>query len=369
MLLALPAMLVASVLAARAAPPMPHLLFVDEQDIAAMDDRLEKRVQAPVKNDRVISPTEPWESWAVFAYNHVVAGTATRPHRMYYDCIEGSGVPPGGFDDLGGTLAHRRICLAESVDGKTWTKPKLGIFPWTDPSTNKTTTDNNILLEDSGNSVFQEPDGTWKMVCSTSAYASKDGLRWTRLPFTKTAEDDTKPTAYWDPALSKYVVSVRRDCSPSDCQWENGSVVHAKSTRFVGRCVTSNLSNWQQEIPAGASGCPVVFGPDDLDPERVDVYTNAWTPYPSIDEPVVQLFFPSFYHHFLSQAPFGFGNDGLLDIRLAISRDGKSVTYPTARNARAPWVPLGYNHCVSHIFTWSMRAGSLGHPLTSKLNC
>lgn len=266
---AMMATLVAAVLqttSALAAARMPHLLFVDQQDIDQMDGRLELRVQAPVKNDRVISPTEPWESWAVFAYNHVVAGTASRPHRMYYDCIEGSGVPPGSADELGGTLAHRRICLAESADGKTWTKPKLGIFAYTDPSTNKTSTDNNILLEDSGNSVFQEPDGTWKMVCSTSAYSSPDGLRWTRLPFTPPAEDDTKPTAYWDPALgkyllriiyirymhrhlhtnstykchiyimrSRYVVSVRRDCGGTDCKWENGSVVHAKATRYVGR--------------------------------------------------------------------------------------------------------------------------------------
>ena len=75
------------------------------------------------------------------------------------------------------------------------------------------------------------------------------------------------------------------------------------------------------------------------------VYTNAWTPYPSIEAPVVHLFFPSFYYHFLSTAPFGFGNDGLLDIRLVVSRDGAQVGYSSAKNARSPWVPLGYNKC------------------------
>ena len=36
----------------------------------------------------------------------------------------------------------------------------------------------------------------------------------------------------------------------------------------------------------------------------------------------MHLFFPSMYHHFGAAAPWGFGNDGLLDIRLVVSRDG-----------------------------------------------
>ena len=260
-------------LAAAAAAPMPHMLFVDRQEIVSIDPRLELVQQLPLKGDRVLSPDKPWETWAVFAYNHVVAGEGSRPHRMYYDCIEGSGVPPGASSELGvasGGLSHRRICLAESADGKVWTKPSLGIFPWVNPTTNKTSSDNNILLEDSGNSVFQEPDKSWKMVCSDSAYKSPDGLHWTKIvPFTVPAEDDTKPTAYWDPQLKKYVVSVRRDCSKTGgCKWVNGSAVDALATRYVGRCVTSTLSNWQEESPGG---CPVVFGPDTTDPDRVDV--------------------------------------------------------------------------------------------------
>ena len=189
-------------------------------------------------------------------------------------------------------------------------------------------------------------------VCSDAAYKSPDGLHWTPLlPFKKIAEDDTKPTAYWDPVLKKYVISVRRDCSASAatgmdrCVWANGSHVEALATRYVGRCVTNSLTDWQSEVHPPAAGCPVVFGPDAIDPGRVDVYTNAWTPYPSIENPVVHLFFPSFYHHFLPTAPFAFGNDGLLDIRLVVSRDNINVGYSQAKNGRSPWVPLGFNKC------------------------
>lgn len=62
---------------------------------------------------------------------------------MYYDCIEGTGLPPGA-----NALSHRRICLGVSDDGVEWDKPELGIF-----NLNGSTA-NNILVEDSGVSVF-----------------------------------------------------------------------------------------------------------------------------------------------------------------------------------------------------------------------
>ena len=281
--------------------PADHLLFVNKShSLVELDPRLQLRMQPAHKEGRVIWPTEPWESWAVFGYNHVVAGdeASGRPHRMYYDCIEGAGVPPGeaSAED---SISHRRICLAESTDGLVWTKPELGLFNRSGSARN------NILLEDSGVSVFLDgkpgtpADAAWKMVCSNAAYASHDGLLWRRLPFVPVAPDDTKPTAYYDPALGKYVVSVRRDLPPF--------------ARTIGRCVTANISDWQEEVP-GHGGCAVVFGVDEKDPQPLDVYTNAWTPYPSIEAPLLHLFFPSMYHHFGS-APFGLGNDGLLDVR------------------------------------------------------
>eukprot|EP00040_Diaphanoeca_grandis_P030387 m.179576 g.179576 ORF g.179576 m.179576 type:complete len:633 (-) comp31981_c0_seq2:690-2588(-) len=305
------------------------LLFLDDTLFSTIDPRLSLRMEPPTKGPWAVTPTEPWESWAVFGYNSVVAGDGERPHRLYYDCIEGDGVPPGR-NMLGSSgISHRRICLATSEDGVTWIKPILNIFNWNG------STANNILIEDSGNSVFIDksaaaPDSQrWKMVCSTSAYASSDGLKWNKLPFSPVAEDDTKPTALWDPTMEKYVIMVRRDLPGSG--------------RNIGRCITNNISDWQQASPGG---CPTVFGPDELDPSMVDVYTNAWTPYPSIDSPVVHLFFPSFYHHFQQPNPYGFGNDGILDIRLVITRNlSANLTYTTATNARSPFVPLGINNC------------------------
>ena len=70
--------------------------------------------------------------------------------------------------------------------------------------------DNNILLQDSGVSVFIDRSRKaverglhWKMITSKAAYQSSDGLYWYELPFAPTAYDDTKPTAYWDSTLGK----------------------------------------------------------------------------------------------------------------------------------------------------------------------
>ena len=185
-----------------------HILFVDHHQLAdeQIDARLQHRVNTPEPGGRVIEQDKPWESWAVFAYNHVMQADDGL-FRMYYDCIEGTGLPPGGnkakrkeedrLNNLG-SLSHRRICLATSADGVTWAKPNLGIFSWNNSATGVVTKENNILLEDSGVSVFRDtkpgvpPEERYKMVCSAGAYASPDGLRWKKLPFAPTAVSRTE---------------------------------------------------------------------------------------------------------------------------------------------------------------------------------
>lgn len=70
--------------------------------------------------------------------------------------------------------------------------------------------------------------------------------------------------------------------------------------RFVGRCLTDNISDWQKFAPLpdnSSGGCDIVYGADATDPSNLDIYTNAWTPYPSAAAPAVHLLFPSMYAH------------------------------------------------------------------------
>lgn len=248
------------------------------------------------------------------------------------------------------------VCLAESHDGISWVKPSLGLYNFSG------STDNNILIGAEGCSVFIDPvrpgvpaAEQWKMVCSNGEgargqlWGSPDGVRWHPLPSKPlTFSDDTQPTAYWDAGLRKYVVYVRRNIGAHD----------AGHRRHLGRCITTNISDWQadstQQTCDGAGpepcGCEVVFGADEHDPPMLDVYTNAHLPYPSAESPAVHLFFPSMFSHFSGTdvhvgPPDARSNDGLLDTRLLLAHDlRENLTY-AADNTRAPFVSLGVNRC------------------------
>ena len=62
----------------------PHLLFLDRHYLHTADPRLVLRVQQPTPGPWVLTPTEPWEAWAISAYSSVIPGDGKRPHRMYY---------------------------------------------------------------------------------------------------------------------------------------------------------------------------------------------------------------------------------------------------------------------------------------------
>ena len=68
----------------RLAEAYPHLLFLDRHYLESADPRLALRLQQPTHGPWVLTPTKPWEAWAISAYTSVVAGNGTRPHRMYY---------------------------------------------------------------------------------------------------------------------------------------------------------------------------------------------------------------------------------------------------------------------------------------------
>ena len=321
------------------------LVFTDRTLFSDFDSRLEQRMNPPTKGPLVVTATEPWESNSIGAWVHVLQMPGPgNEMRMYYGCLEhaaqtnGRPCAPGKYCGDSG-----RICLATSTNGIDWVKPHLGIFD------RNGSTANNILLADSGVSVFfdQNPRAPaaakWKMTCSAAVYGSPDGLRFTRLGTNGSVPvhtmDDTKPTGNWDPVLERYVIFTRRDDAGANM-------------RHISRCVTRDFTDWDADY-AGL-GCPTVFGSDSNDPQAgtggiVDVYSNSWTPYPSMANPAVHLFFPSMFFHFDwdagSQEPFGFFNDGLLDTRLLVSRDAATLDYTTARNARAPFVPLGVNTC------------------------
>ena len=328
------------------------LLFVDAAVLASASDGLELQVHPPSHGPLVLWPTEPWESWAVFGSNSVVQlrpgdanYSAEASIRMYYDCVE------IGTQGHWGQLGNDRSCVAVSPDGVTWIKPRLDIVRYQgQPS--------NIVANCVSPAVFIDrkpgvPDSQrWKMLCSNTVWAGADG--WHFEPMFGAGhksiqhKDDTMDVGSYDSALAMYVIFVRRDIPVAG----KTPSVH----RRIGRCETDDLSNWEKFAPA--NGCESVFGPDALDPDMVDVYTSSWTRYAGIE-----WFFPTFYHQFPNSnrsSPDGFPNDGLLAIRLAVSRSTRNLSYVATgagatrvaigRGAgspgfRAPFVAWGVNTC------------------------
>jgi hypothetical protein len=108
--------------------------------------------------------------------------------------------------------------------------------------------------------------------------------------------------------------------------------------RRIGRCAFDDLYDWNCDT--NSTHVSTVLSFDETDPDCVDLYTQTQMVLDARD----RVFLPSAYHHLILDVPRG--NDGLIDIRMAVSRDGgRSAHYPSARDGRRPFVQLGANHC------------------------
>jgi len=268
------------------------------------------RMNPPRKTgERCIVADKPWESHRVCAYNTVMEDGGV--YKMWYDAIADDG--------------SRWLCYATSTDGVQWDKPALDIVPF------KGRTDTNIVFPFEKRShepgcvfVDTNPDcpaeARYKMVCSydgpggrgTYVFASSDGLRWRPVSDKPSfRSSDTGNVAFFDDRIGRYVAYVR--------MWA--------PMRKVGRCEFDDLADWGKER--------LVFGYDKQDPPRLDLYTNAAVKYPFADN--LYLMFPSPYYHYPDPPKGKYRNDGPLDVRLAVSRDGVGWSYVDRR----PFVPLG----------------------------
>jgi len=259
--------------------------------------------------EKCIAPDRPWESYGVCAYNSVTEDGGI--YKLWYDAIAN--------DD------SRWLCYATSTDGVHWEKPALGIVEFGGAK------DTNIVFplekkDHEPGCVFIDrnpkcaADARYKMVCSydgpggpgTYVFQSADGLRWRPISDRPSfRSSDTGNVAFWDDRIGRYVAYIRT--------WT--------PLRMVGRCEFDDLADFGKE--------QVVFGYDAQDPPDMDFYTNAAVKYPYAEN--VYLIFPSAYFHY-PEPPVGkYRNDGPLDIRFAVSRDGIHF----ARPDRKPYIGLG----------------------------
>ncbi len=239
------------------------------------------------------------------------------------------------------------ICYAWSKDGIVWEKPNLGVFDYHGSK------DNNIVLlsatKDWGETtVFLDPvglpDARFKTITHLNlsdpkkaglfVHTSPDGIHW-KISHQRVLPlgADSANLAFYDSRLKKYVAYIR--------VWS--------PVRKVGRIETDDITKpwpfqkiekpkymWgKDKIPVASYEVPTVFGSDEHDPPGSDHYEAACVQYPWADN--AYFMFPAHYRHF-PQPPIGkYDNDGLVDIQMAVSRDGIAWT----RVSRDPYLSLG----------------------------
>ena len=300
-------------------------LFIDERFIESSRG-VTLAMNPPLKLGPVMLPDRPWETKRIGFCDSVMEYRGQ--FRLYY----------WAFAEGGGNY----ICMATSEDGLHWEKPKLGAVEF------EGSTDNNIVLTGTNETtVFLDPHGTSEERFKTLSvmywpdpekaglyvHTSPDGIHWTKstdrvLPIAP----DTANQAAWDEQRGKYVAYIRI--------WN--------PLRKVGRVEMDDITEpwpydetvdhyyiWgQDKIPVPSKEVATAFGYDEQDPAVSDHYNAAAVEYPWAE--AAYFMFPSAYLHFPEPPAGQYANDGLLDIQLAVSRDG--VTFE--RLSRAPYVPL-----------------------------
>jgi hypothetical protein len=281
-------------------------------------------VNPPKKLGPVLRADHDWEDFRLTSYFTVVQDGEIA--RMYYSCFSED---QWSFADAETTWRdYAFLCYAESKDGLTWQKPELGIVEYNGSKANnilaRSIVDGTVFIDPS-----DRPSRRYKMLHTVGPHSgglristSTDGIHF-ELSDKTVAEwgPDSQQNMFFDPRAGKYVAYLRARSEMGIPEVELGDL------RSVVRVELDEVGDWS------GTHAQIVLAPDDDDPPEVDFYTNACVKYPWAEESY--FMFPALYHHFAPQ----YGNDGLLDIAIAASRDGVRWHRPD----RHPYVSLGEN--------------------------
>ena len=323
-------------------------LFVDDQYLQNTSS-LEFQNGLVQKNtdDPIVFPEYPWEAGVHFytSFMQVPANlsiTGKAMYVIYYACVTADTI----------IFFHNvSVCVANSTDGVKWEKPMLWYFPYTANGTQPAQPTNIVFVTEINEflgSVFIDtrPDTSrseiFKMTYENEPAryvyvgTSSDGFNWTAG--TKRAHplaglSDTQTVMlYSSENGGEHVLFARKmgsDLSNSSVYCPNGGSAH----RRVAVTVSNNgvYGPWSDPIEAFPLGAP--------DPiQCFDNYNPATLYYHN----VYFLFSSAFLHwsEVDSGAPIprAASNDGVMDIRLAVSR---TALGPYSFPSRDPFISRG----------------------------
>lgn len=269
-------------------------LFVDDYLIEKLDGA-EKQLHRPIPREIAIVHDAPNEGNT--SYYHTVFRDGDL-YRMYY-----RGAHHGARGSHPEASGHQVVCYAESRDGKTWSKPNLGLHEFAGSK------DNNIVWTGIGHHNFAPfldknpdcpPESRYKAIGHGKGglyvFQSADAIHWSLIknePVITRGAFDSQNLAFYDTERGRYV------------DFHRG---FDKGVRAIMTCTSDDFINWTEP--------EWVSYDDDLDQH---LYTNQTTAYPRA--PHIFLSFPKRFlpKRNLTQHP----GSGASDILLMSSRDGK----------------------------------------------
>lgn len=250
--------------------------------------------------------------------------------KIWYDFFRPRSEDPYDHD--------RHVAYAESIDGIHFTKPILGYFE-VDSSEQ-----NNVVIPGviGGASVWKDPraDPEHRYKSQSKVYpsgdfhmySSPDGLRWKLFKeIEPNGPHDTQTIVFWDENIGEYVFYGRHFFR------EDGIKI-----RGVRRALLKDFTE--------VVNTDIVIGPDLRDRMKygnqtsvrntVDYYGATVFPY-SENKSLYIMLAQSFWHWVPDTKYQGTEEPGMRDVRLAISRDGKSFERMGDRKAFMTPGPLG----------------------------
>ena len=344
-------------------------LFIDEKFIeSSRGIQLTMNVpyQAP---EPILIPDQPWEK-AIGLYSNIIK--EGNKFRLWYFLIR----KPS---------AKYCVAYAESSDGIHFTKPILNLVELNGSRANNVV----ILGEIAGCSVWIDPKAPPAQRYKTQSkfyprdgrlnefhiHASPDGIHWklfAKPTYQEVTDKDTQSIIFWDQSVDRYVMYTRlwrrfaeRGLTPED------RAQNKPNYRRVRRMESDDLLHWDNEqlvMKADEIDLATYKSPTGQPP--VDYYGAAVFRYPDNDGVYIML--PQTYWHWKQRPPEPRTDaeagvikeddhtdrrrwDGLapstIDVRLAVSRDGKSFKH---LGGRKPFLKLGPEGSFSSRMVWAM---------------
>lgn len=192
-----------------------------------------------------------------------------------------------GLPEAGGDNTNREVtCVALSEDGRSWTRPELGLFEVDGSSAN------NVVLAGEAPASHNftpfldarpgvDPTERFKALAGSEqsglmAFVSSDGLRWRGYgngPVLTSGEFDSQNVAFWSEAEGAYV-----------CYFRTWTGEGYSGFRAVSRATSPDFLNWSEPVEMTLGNGPPAH-----------VYTHQTSPYfrsPELYVSIGARFFP-----------------------------------------------------------------------------